>query len=72
MDGRARGSLHDADTGDRDTVTIAARRSVRAACSPLVAAILAGLLGGACGAPDDTAAPEPAAGAADAEVRRRS
>ncbi len=68
MDGRARGSLHDADTGDRDTVTIAARRAVRAACSPLVAAILAGLLGGACGAPDDTAAPEPAAGAADAEV----
>ena len=54
-------------------MTIAAFRSVRAASSPLraassslVAAILAGLLGGACGAAGDAPAPERAAGTVDA------
>ena len=49
-------------------MTITACRSVRTASSPLVAALVAGLLGGACGAPDETAAPGPAAGAVDGAV----
>ena len=64
MDGRNREPLHDADTGDRDTVTITAFHAVRTASSLPAAAIIAGLLGGACGPLDETASSDSTAGAA--------
>ena len=68
MDGRADESLYDPGKGRRNAVTVAAFRGCRTAMSPLVAAVIAGLLGGACGLQDETASPEAAAGAVAAAV----
>ena len=68
MDGRADESLYDPGKGHGNTVTAAACRGCRTALSPLVAAVIAGLLGSACGLQDETASPEAAAGAVDAAV----
>ena len=64
MDGRADESLYDAGKGHRNAVTVAAFRGCRTARSPLVAVVIAGLLGGACGLQDETASPEAAIDAA--------
>ena len=79
MDGPARGPLHDADTGDGFTVRIKALRGVRpassavrasfrlrAAFSPLVAAVMVSLLAGGCTPADEAAPTAPASGTTDA------
>ncbi len=79
MDGPARGPLHDADTGDGFTVTIAALRGVRpassaarasfrlrAAFSSLVAAVMVSLLAGGCTPADEAPPTAPASGTIDA------
>ncbi len=68
MDEPAGESLHDACAGDGIAVTPTPFRRCRTVASPLVAAIIAGLLGSGCGPLDETPSSGSTTGAADPAV----